>query len=101
MEMTVKRENSTLYVFLGGDIDHHEAAVFRTELDGIILDERPDKVIFDFSNVKFMDSSGIGLVLGRHRLIKELGGRAEVRGAKLHIARIFKMSGVDKIIEIN
>ncbi len=101
MEMTVKKEGTKLYVLLGGDIDHHEAATFRAEIDNIIFEERPEKIIFDFSNVKFMDSSGIGLVLGRYRLIKELGGSLEVKGAGMHIAQIFKMSGVDKIIEIN
>lgn len=101
MEMTVKKEGVRLYVLLGGDIDHHEAAAFRTEIDGIIFDERPDKLIFDFSNVKFMDSSGIGLVLGRHRLIRELGGSVQITGAKKHILQIFRMSGVDKLIEIN
>ncbi len=100
MEMTLRKEKDILIVTLCGEIDHHEASAIRTEIDNLIFDERPSEVIFDFSNVRFMDSSGIGLVLGRHRIIKELGGKASVCGTPGHILKIFKMSGVDKIIEI-
>lgn len=92
-------KNSVIYA-LGGEIDHHQAARIRNELDNIIMEERPEVLTFDFTNVKFMDSSGIGLVLGRHRLIEALGGKIEIIGASKSIERIFKMSGVDKIIKI-
>lgn len=93
-------ENKFIYA-LGGEIDHHSAVKIRHELDEMILEERPEELIFDFSNVKFMDSSGIGLVLGRYRLMATLGGKVKVNGSSREIARIFKMSGVDKIVEIN
>ncbi len=93
-------DNTFIYAF-GGEIDHHCAVRIRNELDDIILEERPSELVFDFSNVKFMDSSGIGLVLGRYRLLSTFGGKVVVNGASKEIARLFKMSGVDKIIEIN
>lgn len=92
-------KNSVIYA-LGGEIDHHQAVRIRNELDNIIMEERPELLIFDFSNVKFMDSSGIGLVLGRNRLIEALGGKVEIIGASKNIELIFKMSGVDRIIKI-
>ena len=91
-------KNSVIYA-LGGEIDHHQAAKIRNELDSMIMEERPNILTFDFTNVKFMDSSGIGLVLGRNRLIAALGGKVEIIGASSSIERIFKMSGVDKIIK--
>ncbi len=101
MEMTAKKENQTLYVSFGGEIDHHEASAIRCTLDELIFDERPKELIFDFSKVRFMDSSGIGLVLGRYRIVKEMGGNTSIVGASHGIKTIFKMSGVDKMIEIN
>ena len=94
-------KDNTFINALGGEIDHHCAVKIRHELDGMILEERPQVLIFDFSNVRFMDSSGIGLVLGRYRLMATLGGKVIVNGSSKEIARIFKMSGVDKIVEIN
>lgn len=101
MNMTAKKENDNLYVSFSGEIDHYEADKVRNTLDNLIFDERPSELIFDFSNVRFMDSSGIGLVLGRYRIIKELGGKAKITGASRSIQMIFKMSGVDKIIKVN
>ena len=93
-------KNNRIIFALGGEIDHHKAADIRYELDELIMNERPRKLTFDFTNVKFMDSSGIGLVLGRHRLITNIGGSIEIIGASKNIRRLFQMSGVDKIIDI-
>ena len=101
MDMTAKTENEILCVAFFGEIDHYEAGKVRSTLDEIIFDERPKELIFDFSGVRSMDSSGIGLVLGRHRIIKEMGGTTSVVGASRAIETIFKMSGVNKIIKVN
>ncbi len=93
-------QDNTLIYALGGEIDHHSAEKIRKEIDNIILEERPKLIIFDFSNVKFMDSSGIGLVLGRYRIMSAFGGKVSVRGASQSISRLFTMSGVDKIIDM-
>ena len=92
---------NTLIIALGGEIDHHKAAELRYEIDEMIMSERPEKLTFDFTNVTFMDSSGIGLILGRHRLLCSLGGKVEVTGASKKIECLFKMSGVDKIVTLN
>ncbi|MBR3994511.1 MAG: STAS domain-containing protein [Clostridia bacterium] len=95
----MSEKNSVIYA-IGGEIDHHTAGKLRCELDSLIMDERPCKLTFDFTNVKFMDSSGIGLVLGRHRIMSAFGGTVEIIGVSENIRRLFKMSGVDKIIDI-
>lgn len=94
------KEKNTVIFALGGEIDHYEAAKIRYELDEMLMDERPQKLTFDFTNVKFMDSSGIGLVLGRHRIVSAFGGSVEIVGASKNIEKLFRMSGVDKIINM-
>lgn len=100
MQMLVKKEGSEIYAVLIGEIDHHEAVEVRSKLDNIILEERPKKLIFDFSKVTFMDSSGIGLVLGRYRIMTSLGGKTVIKGTNDAIGKIFTMSGIGKIMEI-
>ncbi len=100
MDISVKKENDTLYVAICGEIDHHEASSARVQLDNLLFYERPKDLVFDFSKVRFMDSSGIGLVLGRYRIVKEMGGSVSITGAPRSIETIFKMSGVDKMIDI-
>jgi len=95
----MKDENTVIFA-LGGEIDHHKASSLRTELDDMIIQQRPKMLVFDFSNVSFMDSSGIGLVLGRYRLMNSLGGKTEIIGTTKNIRRLFEMSGVNKIIDI-
>lgn len=100
MEVNVRKINDSLYISLDGEIDHHESAKIRDGLDDLIFEERPLELVFDFSKIKFMDSSGLGLVLGRYRIIKELGGSVKIVGASEQIEKIFIMSGVDKIVKI-
>ena len=93
-------ENNRIIYALGGEIDHHSAVSIRTEIDEMIMAERPKILTFDFTNVRFMDSSGIGLVLGRTRTMGAVGGRVEIVGASKSIERLFRMAGADKLVEI-
>ena len=65
----------TLAAYLTGEIDHHAAQSLRREIDAQIDDRLPELLTLDFSGVTFMDSSGVGLILGRGRHIGALGGR--------------------------
>ena len=71
-------EDDTLICRLQGEIDHHTALPIRLETDDRIESCRPAKTVMDFSEVTFMDSSGIGLVMGRYRLLSEMGGELEI-----------------------
>ena len=62
-----------------GDIDHHSARKLRAELDAVIASSRPELLVFDLENVGFMDSSGIGLLLGRLRAVQSCGGEVLVK----------------------
>lgn len=79
---------------LSGDIDHHAAREMRRELDEVIERSQPELLIIDMENVGFMDSSGIGLILGRLRAVRACGGDIIIKNARPEIAGVIKLSGL-------
>ena len=67
MPVTIETNGSTMTARLSGELDHHHTQKLREEIDRSVQKERPTRLALDFSGVEFMDSSGIGLVLGRYR----------------------------------
>ena len=91
--------NRNLIIKLKGELDHHIAQDLREEIDSL-LDKNPIKsIIFDFSNINFMDSSGIGVIIGRYRKISKFGGVVSVVNLNKQVRKIFELSGIDKIIK--
>ena len=84
---------------LRGEIDHYSSARLRASLDKLIENKRPRRLILDFGNVTLMDSSGIGLVIGRYKTMKECGGELCVRNMCRQTDAVFKVSGIYKIIK--
>lgn len=82
------------------EIDHHAVETIRRKADYEITRYMPRKVIFDFRYVTFMDSAGIGMVLGRYKMMKMLGGCLEMRNVSPMLKKIFEMSGLTKICPI-
>lgn len=93
-------ENRNLTAGLSGDIDHHNATAMRRLIDLEIKQHLPSEITLDFGDVTFMDSSGIGLILGRCRLMKEIGGKVKIRNTSEQIRKVIKLSGVDRITEV-
>lgn len=93
-------ENKVLLLEITEEIDHHTTEKIRREADDEITRFMPRKVIFDFSNVTFMDSAGIGMVLGRYKMMKMIGGSLEMKNVNPSVKKIFDMSGVTKICPI-
>ena len=89
-----KRITAALY----GDIDHHAAREMRSELDGVIARSRPELLIIDMETVGFMDSSGIGLILGRLKAVRACGGDIIIKNAKPSIAAVIKLSGLSNLL---
>lgn len=92
------RDGGRLTVRLAGELDHCCAVSVRRELDRLISDPSIRTLILDFKALQFMDSSGIGVILGRYRQMRDRGGALCVINMNRHIARIFHMSGMDRII---
>ncbi len=100
--MNVKYEptEKKLFFKITEEIDQHEVEKIRRKVDEEITRYMPRKVIFDFSDVTFMDSAGIGMVLGRYKMMKMLGGNLEMINVEPKLKKIFEMSGITKIINI-
>ncbi len=93
-------KDKILMVEISEEIDHHTTEKLRRKLDDDITRFMPRKVIFDFDKVSFMDSAGIGMIIGRYKMVNMLGGTVEMKNVKKSIRKIFEMSGVVKIIPI-
>lgn len=98
--MKTSLNGGTLTVFLDGEIDHHSAPSVRNTVDEAVMTQSPSRLALDFSSVSFMDSSGIGLIMGRYKLMNGRGGVLEVHGLKPRDRRIVEMSGLKNLIEI-
>lgn len=92
------RDGDRLIVRMTGELDHCCAQTVRRELDMLIADPGVRRLILDFTALQFMDSSGIGVLLGRYRKIRDRGGQMGVIHMSRHIARIFHLSGMDRVI---
>lgn len=100
MPVDIKIENDRLTAHLTGDIDHHTAAAMRAEIDHALRSSCISLLTLDFSGVTFMDSSGIGLVMGRQKLVTELGGRCIVADPPAYISKVMRISGIGRLCEI-
>lgn len=100
MNIDIKNENGAAVARLSGEIDHHNAREFRTELDRYIVTAQPRELAIDFGGITFMDSSGIGLIMGRSKLMRECGGSLEVRNPQPYIRRVLKLAGIERIVKI-
>ncbi|MBP3595408.1 MAG: anti-sigma factor antagonist [Lachnospiraceae bacterium] len=88
-----------MVIHLGEDLDHHNAVYIREMADGYVDKYPIDRIIFDFSGVEFMDSSGIGVVMGRYKQMSYVGGAVYVYGIGKNVDRIFQMSGLYKLVK--
>ena len=98
MQLANKRKGGSLTVMLTGELDHHNAADIRETLDGM-LDGSVRELVLDMSGVTFMDSSGIGIVLGRYRRMQERDGRLYLSGLGGSAEKILRMAGVLGLVE--
>lgn len=100
--MNVKHfiENKILVFEITEELDHHICERIRRRADYEIQRFMPKRVVFDFKKVMFMDSAGIGLILGRYKSAKNFGGRLEIINVNEKIKKVFEMSGLLKLIPI-
>ena len=97
MLIKFKKENETLTAYLEGEIDHHTASFARNEIDTVLVGETPAKLILDFGGVTFMDSSGIGLVMGRYKAASGMNTALEVSNIPQNIYKLMKLAGLQKL----
>lgn len=94
MNHSISYDGSTLTVLLRGEIDHHGAKAIRETTDSLIQQQRPQALRLDFSSVTFMDSSGIGLIMGRYRMMSLYGGTLQVINVPEGLEKMMLLSGL-------
>ncbi|MGB8955419.1 MAG: anti-sigma F factor antagonist [Tumebacillaceae bacterium] len=101
MSLQIETEVSgdTLIVRLSGELDHHTAEVVRTRVEAE-LDRGIDNLVMNFEHLGFMDSSGLGVILGRYKRVTASGGRMSLCSVNDQLMKLFELSGMLKILRI-
>ena len=100
MQFTSFLENGKMTVALTGEIDHHRAKGYIQAIAGKIEAYNPQTCVLDFQDVSFMDSSGIGLVMGRYKLMKTVHGRIRVENLSPSAYKVMVLAGLERLGEI-
>lgn len=100
MEISFYQNDDLLVCYLRGEIDHHISENIRNQIDEMIERYHVKKLVFDFKEVTFMDSSGIGMILGRHKKLQSTGGIVQIKNPNEMVKRILHMAGVFFLIEL-
>lgn len=100
MAAKIVYKQKEISVYLDGEIDHHSASLIRVSIDEAIIRKRPELLVLDFDKVAFMDSSGIGLVMGRFKLMKSLGGKIRVQNLSPGAYRVMCLAGIERLGEV-
>lgn len=100
MKISFTTRARNLVVSVTGELDQHRASKLREEIDLKIMHANIRNLIFDFSNLDFMDSSGIGVIIGRYKLMRAIGGTVMIVTDKKSVKKLLELSGIRKIIGI-
>lgn len=98
MELRFKRKQKTLFILVSGEIDHHTAKELRMQTETALLQMGGKHIIFGFAEVSFMDSSGIGMMIGRYKQVQNRNGRIAIACANEKIAEMIRLSGLTKLL---
>ena len=101
MNVTIESSGNLMIAYLIGELDHHSAGEIRVKIDAAVSCKKRNHLILDFKNVSFMDSSGIGLVMGRYRMMQNHHGSVEIRNVTPQTKKIMELAGLGRIAIIN
>lgn len=99
MHIRIKHQSDRTTAYLFGELDHHSANQVKKDLDEIIKKYKTSNLILDLKNLSFMDSSGLGVVLGRYKRLKKIGNRMYIKNVNRQVEKVFDVSGIYKIIK--
>ena len=95
--MRISESGDCITAYLKGDIDHHSARGIREDIDALVQMKQPALLKLDFSGVSFMDSSGIGLIMGRYRMMALYGGTIKVVNVPAELEKMMLLSGLNAL----
>lgn len=100
MPVNIEGSNEILIAYLTGELDHHCASAVRKKIDSAVSEYKPSLLVLDFGDISFMDSSGIGLIMGRYKLINELGGTLHIVNVSEQAHKIMTLAGLERLATI-
>ena len=100
MELHFRKKNKTIIIMVSGEIDHHTSKELRRQTESAFVEMGVRNIIFHFEQVSFMDSAGIGMLIGRYKQLQALDGRIAIVSANDKIAEIIRFSGLSKILPV-
>ncbi|OON96260.1 MAG: anti-sigma F factor antagonist [Epulopiscium sp. Nele67-Bin005] len=100
MKIKTEVQNNILVVRLDGEIDHHSSTLIKETVDQLYQKHRVRHILFDFKDVTFMDSSGIGMLMGRYRSTIIGGGKVMLVEVKPEVDKILQLSGIYKLMKL-
>lgn len=95
--VTFSQNGRTLTARVTCEIDHHTAKPIREGIDAVLFEKKPELLVLDFSGVRFMDSSGIGLIIGRCEVCRAIGSHVRLSSLSPLLSRLVSLSGIEKI----
>lgn len=98
MDIRAFIDNDTLHIMLNGELDEYTSTYIREVLDNELESREYNDVIFDLSNLEFMDSTGIGVLIGRYKKLKNSNKKVYISNPSASIEKIFNMSGIYEIM---
>lgn len=101
MKTLVQVKDQCLIIHVPRELDHHSALPIRQQADDIMMRQNIREVVMDFAKTDFMDSSGIGMMMGRYRAVERNGGHMRVEHVNERVSKILDMAGIGKLIEIS
>lgn len=101
LQVDIEHYRNVVIVRLAGELDHHTADKVRLSMEEAIMRANCDHVILSLKDLSFMDSSGLGVILGRYKLLRSRGGQLAVCAVNQSVYRLFELSGLFKIISIH
>ncbi len=100
MSAKIEYRKQEICVYLSGELDHHCAGLIRASIDDVIMQKKPPLLILDFGQVTFMDSSGIGLVMGRYKSMRIIGGKIKIENLSPSAYKVMKLAGLETLGEL-
>ncbi len=100
MHLTFKKVKSTLVVSMSGELDHHNAATVRGDIDRRFSASGAKNLIFNLEGLQFMDSSGLGILIGRYKTVSSIGGKTMIAAPSPQAKRLISLAGLHKIIPV-
>jgi len=100
MSVGINVTGEVVTAYLSGEIDHHSAKIIRETVDNAVELNMPTLLVLDFKDVSFMDSSGIGLVMGRYRNLVKSGAELHITGAPPQIYKMMKLAGIERLAKL-